>query len=34
MQASANEEIYWLSVVKCHWFDKVEHELKVIRMNN
>ena len=33
-QALANEEIYWLSEVKYHWFDQVEHELKAIRINN
>ena len=33
-QGSANEELYWLSVIKYHWFYQVEHELKAIRVNN
>ena len=33
-QASANEQINWLSVVKYRWFGQVEHELKAIKVNN
>ena len=33
-QASANKEIYCLLVVKYHWFDKIEPELKANKIKN
>ena len=33
-QASVNEEIYWLLLVKFHCFDHVKYQLKAIRVNN